>query len=539
MSQSNVSALIARATLISAALLSNVGLAGGAAGTPASLNIAELNQFIAQEMKAADVPGLGLAIVENGKISYVHGYGVKNAQTRQPIGPNTQFAIASVTKSFTALGVMKLVDEGRINLDAPLTIYLPKFKLKDPAATAKVTVRHLLSHTTGLIRDDSDIGHPDITVAQILDSVAKTPLNGQPGEKFEYSNANAFMAGMVIERVTGQSWASYMQKEVLRPLGMNKANFARAAMKQTGDFADPNFYDVLTGLQPTAFYTLGKNQAPAGAINASAAEMARYAQYQLGSGAPLLMPQSLSAMHAQAIPAEGSTIGSIVGQISSAAAKAGDVTLPPSPMSNTGYGFFWGTETFLGQPVVEHGGNSDGFTANVTLLPSVRSGIVLLANSEHADNFIEKVRWYVMQKLLAAKFPQARSAKDADAVWDAQLKLLGQDNATRRAGIQAARNYQPKAGEFDALTGEYASMTGGSPTQVTRSGGRFLTLNSELQGTPLSLTLIPMGNGRFLSNSQPAVGAPIQFVVQGGRQMVLLDSPLGSFPFGSRTTPAK
>ena len=539
MSQSNVSALIARSTLISAALLSHVGLAGGAAGPSNALNIAELNQFITQEMKAADVPGLGLAIVENGKITYVHGYGVKNAQTRQPIGPNTQFAIASVTKSFTALGVMKLVDEGRINLDAPLTIYLPEFKLKDPTATAKVTVRYLLNHTTGLIRDDADLTNPDVSVAQILARVAQTPLNGQPGEKFEYSNANAFMAGMVIERVTGQSWASYMQKEVLRPLGMNKANFTRAAMKQTGDFADPNFYDVLTGLQPTAFYTLGKNQAPAGAINASAAEMARYAQYQLGSGAPLLRPQSLSAMHAQAIPAEGSTIASIVGQISSAAAKAGGVTLPPSPMSNTGYGFFWGTETFLGQPVVEHGGNSDGFTANVTLLPSVRSGVVLLANSEHADNFIEKVRWHVMQKLLAAKFPSARSAKNADAVWDAQLKLLGQDNATRRAGIQAARSYQPKAGEFDALTGEYASMTGGSPTQVTRSGGRFLTLNSELQGTPLSLTLIPMGGGRFLSNSQPAVGAPIQFVVQGGKQMVLLDSPLGSFPFGSRPVTGK
>src|SRR5512138_1412168 len=123
---------------------------------PASaLDTAALDAFVTRLMQEYDIPGAGLAIVQNGQIAYTKGYGVRDVTTGAPVTPNTQFAIASNTKSFTALGVMLLVQQGKVKLDDPVTKYIPEFKLSDPAATAKVTVRHLLSHTTGISRNDT------------------------------------------------------------------------------------------------------------------------------------------------------------------------------------------------------------------------------------------------------------------------------------------------------------------------------------------------------------------------------------------------
>ena len=198
--------------------------------TQPSFDTAKLDTFVTRMMKDYDVPGVGLAVVENGEISYVRGYGVRDVTTGGPVTPGTQFAIGSVTKSFTALGMMVLVDEGLVDLDAPVTTYIPEFKLSDPESTEMVTVRNLLTHTTGLVRTDASTFDTSVTTEDIIRAAATTPLVGKPGEVFVYSNVNAILAGEIIRRVSGKPWETFTRERVLELLGMDTATLSVEAL---------------------------------------------------------------------------------------------------------------------------------------------------------------------------------------------------------------------------------------------------------------------------------------------------------------------
>jgi CubicO group peptidase (beta-lactamase class C family) len=214
-----LSLLAAACSALPGACARNCGATETRSGARA-LDTAALDDYIARLMPEYDIPGLGLAVVRDGKIAYTRGYGVRDTTTGTPVTPDTQFAIASVTKSFTSLGVMPLVQRGKVTLDKPLTTYIPEFRLSDPAATAKLTVRHILSHASGLGRNEAATFDPTLTPADLLRIIAAAPLNSQPGERFEYSNLNTTMAGVLIERVTGQRWDDYTREQILTPLGM-------------------------------------------------------------------------------------------------------------------------------------------------------------------------------------------------------------------------------------------------------------------------------------------------------------------------------
>ena len=156
-----------------------------------SFSTAQLDTFVTRMMKDYDVPGVGLAVVENGEIVYTKGYGVRDVATNAPVTPDTAFPIGSVSKSFTALGMMVLVHDGLVDLDAPVTTYIPEFKLSSPESTKTVTVRNLLTHTTGLVRTDASTFDTSVTTEDIIRAAATTPLVGKPGETFVYSNVNA------------------------------------------------------------------------------------------------------------------------------------------------------------------------------------------------------------------------------------------------------------------------------------------------------------------------------------------------------------
>lgn len=500
-------------------------ISSGAFAQP-SLDTTQLDAFVREMMKAYDIPGVGLAVVEDGEISYVRGYGVRDVTTGAPVTPNTQFTIGSTTKSFTALGMMLLVEEGSVDLDAPVTTYLPEFKLADPEATRTVTVRHLLSHTTGLVRTDASTFDTSVTAADIIEAAATTPLVGKPGEVFVYSNVNTIIAGEIIERITGESWEDFTRERVLHPLGMTTATLSIADLKRQDNVALPHELDVLRGLQPTDFLVLGAD-APAGAINASAAEMARYVRFQVGDGAPLLPQASLDEMHKSQIAAPDFNVtGTIAAQARAKAARPDDV--PPALVTDQEYGFYWGVERFLGEKMVQHGGNTNGLTANATLLPEHRAGVVVLANAGGANTFMEVVRLHVAELLLGRRGP------DVNATLQAQLEVLGQDNASRKADLEAARTYQPKRAELTAFAGTYKSLADPKPTRVSVVGDRTLKLESGFQEVRFSAELLPLGGGRFMANSQPLVGAVVRIVEGEGRHTIEMETLLGALPLAVR-----
>jgi CubicO group peptidase (beta-lactamase class C family) len=485
------------------------------AASARTLDTTALDVHISRLMQDYDVPGVGLAVVQQGQIVYTKGYGVRDVTTGAPVTPNTQFGIGSVTKSFTALGVMLLVQEGKIRLDDRVTKYIPVFKLSDPSATAKVTVRHVLSHTTGMGRNDAATVDPTLTRADLLKLAATVPLHSQPGERYEYSNLNTTVAGVLIERISGQSWEDFTRARIFTPLGMTTATLDVDTMQGTPDFARPHTIDVLKGNQPTSFQPF-RSEAPAGAINASAAEMARYVQFQVGdgrvNGQQLLSPDLLAEMHRPQIARPDPNDGLI------AAAKAQGLPEPTSLITDTGYGFYWNTEDFQGHRLVWHNGVTAGFTALTMLIPETRGGVVILTNAMRASHFLNALRLHVAQLLLDIT-PQ----HDMDQIIQAQAKVLGQDNAIRQARLEAARSFKADPAQLESLSGEYQSLTGDKPSTVTVLDGRKLKANFSLQGTTLDTELIPYSAVGFLPNNDLLNGYTVIFKEVDSKTMLLLN----------------
>ncbi len=180
-----------------------------------------VDDFIKSEMRLRHIPGLSLAVVRNGRVIKAKGYGLANVELKVPATPDSVYQIGSMTKQFTAAGIMLLVENGTVSLDEAIDKYLPDL----PLAWRGVTVRHLLTHTSG-IKDFADLADTeterakDYTKAQIIALVSGAPLEFRPGEKWNYSNTGYFLLGMIIERVSGKPYEDFLRERIFQPLGM-------------------------------------------------------------------------------------------------------------------------------------------------------------------------------------------------------------------------------------------------------------------------------------------------------------------------------
>ena len=185
-------------------------------------NLQALDDYLKQQVAANHLPGLAVAVVEGDQVVFSKGYG--DLSEGRPVTGRTQFYVGSLTKAFTALAVMQLVEQGKVELDAPVQNYLPWFTLFDPQAAAKVTIRHLLNQTSGLA-EGSDPGVSDFTYAtsnsEQVRGMADAHLMAAPGVKFQYYNGNYQVLGLVIEQASGEPFDAYMRDHIFTPLGMS------------------------------------------------------------------------------------------------------------------------------------------------------------------------------------------------------------------------------------------------------------------------------------------------------------------------------
>lgn len=206
-----------------------------ASSTPTAqvLQTEKLDSYIAQQMQARRIPGLALAVVEGGKITYKRAYGIANLETDIPVKTNSIFHIASVTKQFTAAAIMMLVEEEKVRLDDPIVKYIDQA----PESWARITVRHLLTHTSGItpgaiVRVDRQgklttrEGTPllDITATRALEVIAQAPLVFTAGDRIMYCDAGYFLLGLIIQRAGGQPFDDFMQKRFFEPLHMSDSS---------------------------------------------------------------------------------------------------------------------------------------------------------------------------------------------------------------------------------------------------------------------------------------------------------------------------
>src|SRR5215475_3106109 len=190
--------------------------------TRAALSAATTDEYLQVEMKKRRIPGLALVIIKNGEVVKLQGYGLANLEHEAPVTPDTVFELASVTKQFTATAIMRLVEQGKLKLDDPITMRLPSA----PATWNGITIRHLLTHTSGLAGgfSGSPYDRTDVTTDRLFRSVRDAQMSSAPGTQFEYSDPGYFLLGMIIEKASGQRYQDFLAEQFFRPLEMTSTS---------------------------------------------------------------------------------------------------------------------------------------------------------------------------------------------------------------------------------------------------------------------------------------------------------------------------
>src|SRR5258705_7785326 len=206
---------------------------------PISSIVSDLDHLAAEVMADWKVPGVALAVVQDGKLALARAYGQRDAEADLPVTPATQFVICSITKSFTATAIALLHHEGRLDWTKPVRDYIPEFRLHDPVATERVTVRDLLCHQSGLPRHDWVHLPGDRSGAELLGVMRYLELSRDIRAAYQYNNLCYNVAGLLIERMSGQSYQAFMRARLTDRLGM-KASFSLDDLEASDEPARPD-----------------------------------------------------------------------------------------------------------------------------------------------------------------------------------------------------------------------------------------------------------------------------------------------------------
>lgn len=311
----------------------------------------------------AEVPGLGLGIIHKGEVIMAEGFGLRNVEDAISVTADTRFAIGSSSKAFTTMGLALLAEEGKLNWETPIKEYLPDFKLYDNFATEEMTAIDLTSHRSGLPRHDLLWYATDFSRQDLYQRLQYLEPSASFRSKWQYQNLMFMTAGILTERLSGQTWEEYIQAKIFQPLGMASASFSVTEMEQSDNFAY-GYGEKEEEIRRLPFHQLDA-VGPAGSINASATDMLKWVELQLGDGQyqgqHFIGSSQLELMHKPHMIMENTLIAN------------------PS-ISHPSYGLGWFTYNYDGLTVVEHGGNIDGFSALVFMIPDESLGLVALTN---------------------------------------------------------------------------------------------------------------------------------------------------------------
>ena len=334
------------------------------------------------------IPGAAVGVVADGRQIFTHGCGVRDVRSRQPVTPHTMFHIASTQKPMTSMFIATLVDQDVFSWDTPIVEIVPQFQLSDAAASRTVTMRHLLSMSSGIpAAGEDDIQDASISPEQLLTSLADMPLASRPGERFDYSNISYAVAGYVGTLAAGGRWgnleadfAAAMTNRVFAPAGMSLATFSLAAAQATNDCCAP--HDGERGRIKVMRETDGPDAlAPSGAARVNATEMTQFLATELNGGVSPSGKQVASAANVQ-------------------------VRWQPQisdHQSGSQYGLGWGVSNHKGHTVIMHEGSFGGFASLLAMIPDQQLGLAILANLDQDEYFINDTYSAWIEELVPSK----------------------------------------------------------------------------------------------------------------------------------------
>ena len=422
--------------------------------------LAAFEAFVAEKLAGYGVVGASVAIVQNGEVVFLKGFGVGELGKAGSVTPDTLLRIGSVTKSFSSLLAATLVDEGRLNWETPIVDLLPEFAVSDPALTPKLTESDAFCACTGLPRRDLEFmfNADEMTREELVAGVARLPLVTDYGTTFAYNNQLVAVGGYAAAVAGGgaqddlaHAYAVVLREQVLNPIGMKRTTLSLDDVLADGDYSSPHSGNISGELQILPLltdHTAITPVEPSGGLWSSAREMARYLQTELSRGINPDGSRVVSAENLERTWQPGVQIQ---------AAPAGTPTDIAAFLQN--YALGWMTGNYRGKPLVTHGGDTFGFSAYVTFLPDADAGIVVLTNSSGPGSFLIYSSIFRFLELL---FDQPQTT-------DAELQAL--ELASAKARAEALTHI----GEIDQAVvtpylGSYANPDLGNLTLSLRGG---------------------------------------------------------------------
>jgi CubicO group peptidase (beta-lactamase class C family) len=378
-------------------------------GSALPAQLQDFSAYVDDTLKTFQVPGVAVAIVKDGKVVLEQGFGVRELGKPAKVDAHTLFAIASNTKAFTAASLQMLADQGKLDMDGRVIDYLPWFRMSDPYVTHEMRIRDLLAHRSGLSLGAGDLLYwppTSYTTEDVVKRLGDVPIKNSFRGHYAYDNILFAVATLVIEKVSGQSYADFVREHIFKPVGMDESlidcTYLKPGMDAATGHAPYNFKDVKP-VPPMAWL----NDPGAGGIYASVHDLAKWMNVQLAGGAlpgggRLFSEKSHREMWSMLTPIPVS--------------KPSIPEMAPLTPDFYGYGEGWFLSDYMGQKLAWHTGGWPGFVSRVTMVPKLHLGVVVLTNQQSGAAF-NAITYRVLDAYLN---PQHKT--DWVAVYDKAVK---------------------------------------------------------------------------------------------------------------------
>lgn len=426
-------------------------------GISQPLSSPEIDQLVGRTMKTFQVPGMAVAVVKDGKVIHSKGYGVSSMRTGEKVDENTLFGIASNSKAFTAATLAILADEKKLSWDDKVIRYIPEFRMYNSYVTEDFTIRDLLTHRSGLGLGAGDLmiwpDSANFTINDIIYNLRFLKQTSPFRTKYDYDNLLYMVAGEVVTRVSGMSWEQFVEERILKPLEMNRSAASYARLIDKTNVIDGHTV-VDKKLQVVPRQSMKSGLCAAGGIYSSISDMSKWMICQLENGkyGPQPGKQLFSALAQKEMWSPQTNMPFSTNKYNS---------------HFSAYGLGWRLTDVKGTKEVSHTGGLEGMVTQVTLLPEMKLGIVVLTNQESGAAFmsvtnaiedsylgIAPENWVLRYDTLLAKSEK----EDVELNKKVQAEI---DHALQTAGKQQ---------DVGLFVGEYADNWLGKVTIAKRNG---------------------------------------------------------------------
>jgi CubicO group peptidase (beta-lactamase class C family) len=438
--------------------------------------LADFDAFVESVRTQFDVPGIAVAIVQDGKIVFERGYGPREIGKPAKVDEHTLFAIASNTKAFTATALSMLADDGKLSLDDRVIDHLPWFRMSDAYVTREMRIRDLLSHRSGLTLGAGDLLYwptTTYTTEEVARRLKDVPLGGQFRGQYAYDNILFGVAELVIEQASGESYEAFLTKRIFKPLGMDDTRFNSDRLRKDDNIATGYAKADFKDLAPAPRMAWG-NVSGAGGIYSSVHDMTKWMRTQLAGG---VYTDAQGKEHRLFSTKRQNAMWSIVTPI-----PVNEPSVPelrPAKPNFLGYGEGWQLSDYRGNKLVWHTGGWPGMVSRLTLVPDRKVGVIVLTSQEVGAAF-NAVTMQALDAML-----ESPKTDWLDAYAKAVAKQHGNADEDWNKHVAARASNAPPSLPLSAYAGTYRDPWYGD-VAIAREGGKLVirfTKTPDLVGT--------------------------------------------------------